>query len=393
MAGGSDSGEDGAGHAKVPRVCLLVIAGPDMGATYLSSGERTVIGTYDGADLVLKDSTVSRFHCEIVAAGAGRTARITLRDLGSLNGTSINGVGVVAAQLAGGATITMGRTQLRFDVGDTALDVPLSPRSRFGRLLGSSVAMRRAFALLERAAAGDGTVLLEGERGTGKRLAAESIHAASGRARGPFVVVPCGALTGDLLESELFGHEQGALEGAGALPPRAGAFEAAHGGTLFLEDVGDLPLELQPRLLRALERREVKRAGAARPQNVDVRVIAGTCRSLRADVNAKKLRSDLFYRLAALEVPLPPLRARAGDVELLVTAMLETRGAARPPAVLSPGFIDELARQRWPGNLDELRARLERSLDLSPEPLPPLAVARAAAAADKETWAWQTAST
>src|SRR5262249_6125363 len=169
--------------------------------------------------------------------------------------------------------------------------IPLSDRERFGLLVGHSLAMRAAFALLERAAATDATVLLEGETGTGKEAAAESIHREGARRDGPFVVVDCGAIPPDLLESELFGHERGAF--TGALSGREGAFEAAGGGTIFLDEVGELAADLQPKLLRALERREVKRVGSNKYVAVDVRVIAATNRNLRAEVNARQFRSDL----------------------------------------------------------------------------------------------------
>src|SRR5215831_19405693 len=267
--------------ALVPRFWLLVIAGPDTGATYTSTGDRSIIGTYDTCDLVLHDSTVSRFHCEI-APVRGRPA---IRDLGSLNGTLVNGVGVATAHLHSGAKIVLGRTHLRFDLGTEQVKIPVSDRTRFGRLVARSVAMRRVFAILERAAATDAAVLLEGEPGSGKHAAAESIHRESARRDGPFLVVDCSALPAEPLEAELFGDGQ-----------RAGALEAAHGGTIYLAEIADLPLELQPKLLRALERRELVRPGGRGTVPLDARIIAGSHRNLRAEVNAKRFRSDLYYR-------------------------------------------------------------------------------------------------
>jgi DNA-binding NtrC family response regulator len=340
MAGMAEPQRD---PAVVQRFWLLVVDGPDSGATFTSAGERTVIGTYDAADLVLHDSTVSRFHCEIVS-GPGR---LVLRDLGSLNGTRVNGVAIGAAILASGATVSVGRTQIRFDAASEPLRLPVSERTSFGLLAGRSTAMRRAFALLERAAATDTTVLLEGEVGSGKEAAAESIHRESARRDGPFIAVDCGAASAAQLESELFGRED-----PGA---RAGAFEAAHGGTLFLDEIGELPLELQPKLLRVLERREVRRVTGGRPAPVDVRVVAASSRNLRTEVNAKRFRSDLYYRLAVVAVRMPPLRERTGDLPLLVEAF-------------GGGPVAGLADGPWPGNVRELRERIERRRALAEAP-------------------------
>jgi len=219
--------------------------------------------------------------------------------------------------------------------------------------------------MLERAAASDATVLLTGETGTGKEAAAESIHTASVRGEGPFIVVDCGAIPPNLLESELFGHEKGAF--TGAVAARKGAFEAASGGTIFLDEVGELTLDLQPKLLRALEKREVKRVGSNEYVPVDVRVIAATNRELRAEVNAKRFRSDLYYRLAVLEVRLPPLRERPEDIPPLVERiLLDIDAANRPEAqVVRDGeFLDQLTGHPWPGNVRELRNHIERSLAL-----------------------------
>ena len=351
----------GATHAVVQRFWLVVTKGPDAGATFTSAEERAVIGTHESADFVLHDETVSRFHCEIDRSGGAAV----VRDLGSRNGTVLDGVSVLAAHLRGGATLSFGRTELRFELRNDPVEVKLSERDRFGAMTGGSVAMRRAFATLERAAASDATVLLEGETGTGKEVAAESIHAEGARRDGPFIIVDCGAIPPDLLESELFGHEKGSFTGAQGA--REGAFEAADGGTIFLDEIGELALELQPKLLRALERRHVKRVGATHYVPVNVRVIAATNRSLRAEVNERRFRSDLYYRLAVLEVRLPPLRERPEDLPLLVEHLLGVLGAGGTPAaekLRAPALLAHLARQRWTGNVRELRNYLERCLAL-----------------------------
>ncbi|HXU71992.1 MAG TPA: sigma 54-interacting transcriptional regulator [Polyangia bacterium] len=341
------------------RECRLTVIDGGDGAVHALGGERTVVGAHPSADVELTDAAMSKFHCEIrIADGTP-----VVRDLGSTNGTFVEGVPVLEAPLRHGAVLTLGRTRLRFDVGPRDLEIPLSERDRFGRLYGRSVAMRSAFAQLERAAGSDTTVLLQGETGTGKDLAAESIHQESARRDGPFIVVDCAALPPSLLEDELFGHERGAFTGADSA--RVGAFEAAAGGTVFLDEIGELALDLQPKLLRVLERRDVQRIGATRRLPVDVRIIAATNRNLKAEVNARRFRSDLYFRIAVLVVTLPPLRERTSDVPLLVDGILGDLGARDLPAAaaLRTGeLLPELMRHGWPGNVRELRNYVESLL-------------------------------
>jgi two-component system, NtrC family, response regulator GlrR len=334
----------------------------ERGATFVSSSDRAVIGTHESCELVLGDRTVSRFHCEITV----REGRARIRDLGSKNGTVVNGVAVLEAFLDDGARLTVGQTTLRFAIGGGEVAIPLSRTEQFGLLVGRSAEMRHVFALLEQAAQSKATLLLEGETGTGKEAAAESVHRLSKRRDQPFVVVDCSALPPDLLESELFGHEKGAFTGASAR--RVGAFEAAHGGTVFLDEVGELGPELQPKLLRVIERQEVKRIGADRYKTVDTRIIAATHRNLRSDVNTKRFRADLYYRLAVVVVTLPPLRDRIEDLPVLVEHLLQALGGGDHPdaaRMRSPAFLAELAAHRWPGNVRELRNYVERGLALS----------------------------
>jgi pSer/pThr/pTyr-binding forkhead associated (FHA) protein len=246
--------------ALLPPVRLRVISGASSGAIFTASTDRFVIGSDERAQLILQDRAVSRFHCEI-ALEDGRTA---IRDLGSRNGTRVNGVSIVHAYLEPGARIGVGQTEMSFELGTEPVAIPLSGGERFGSMVGRSPIMRAAFALLERASESEATVLLSGETGTGKEEAAESIHQASGRRNGPFVVVDCAAIPPQLLESELFGHERGAFTGASEA--RAGAFEAADGGTVFLDEIGELGTDLQPKLLRVLEKRHTKRVGATQYQ-------------------------------------------------------------------------------------------------------------------------------
>jgi two-component system response regulator GlrR len=352
--------EDGR-HALVQRVRLRVETGPDAGSEVSSRGTRIVIGGDESADLTLRDPAVSRFHCDVVVAGN----RVRIRDLGSRNGTTVDGVTVTDAMLHPGAVLSLGRSRVRVDLGGDVVRVPLSEGHRFGVMVGRSTPMRAVFSLLERAAASSATVLLTGETGTGKEAAAESLHLASPRRDGPFIVVDCGAIPPNLLEAELFGHEKGAF--TGATSARMGAFEAASGGTIFLDEIGELAADLQPKLLRALERREVKRIGANAHTTVDVRVVAATHRDLRAEVNAKQFRADLYYRLAVVEVTLPPLRERADDLALVIEHLLAHATEAQRTELMAPAFVAHLAEHRWPGNVRELRNYLERCVALGVE--------------------------
>lgn len=244
--------------------------------------------------------------------------------------------------------------------------------ARFGGLVGTSDKMRQLFEMLQRAAHCDATVLIQGETGTGKEVSAHSIHAESRRGDGPFIVVDCGAIPGQLLESELFGYERGAF--TGAMNARMGAFEAAHGGTVFLDEIGELGLDLQPKILRVLESRKIKRVGSNNYVPVDVRVIAATNRDLRDEVAAKRFRSDLYYRLAVLQIQLPALRERQGDLTALVDAILKQLNVVDKnvvAALLSQDFIGSLANYRWPGNVRQLRNYVERRVALGELVSPP----------------------
>jgi two-component system, NtrC family, response regulator GlrR len=353
--------DSGSTEREVVRFSLLVTNGPDAGLAFSPADDTAVIGTHECADLILKDPTVSRFHCEIAVRGSA----LVIRDLASRNGTLVDRTSIIEAHLHTGAVLTLGRTQLRFDVAADTLKLPLSTSSSFGILVGRSPVIRRVFALLEKASSTDATVLLEGDTGTGKEAAAESIHRASSRRDGPFVAIDCSAIPADLLESELFGHERGAF--TGAIGVRAGAFEAAHGGTVFLDEIGELSPDLQPKLLRVLERKETKRLGTNTTSALDVRVIAATNRNLREEVNARRFRSDLYYRLAVISVRLPPLRERREDLPLLVDHLLETLGLAdhaEASLLRQPKVQAELLRHDWPGNVRELRNYLERCIAL-----------------------------
>jgi two-component system, NtrC family, response regulator GlrR len=362
--GSTESLETYAAGLRVAGFTVEVIEGPDAGAKVTAKDDRLVIGTHESAGLVLHDASVSRFHCELVA----EAGRVTVRDLESKNGTTVDGVAICHAPLAPNAVIAIGRSRVRFALAGHDLPLPISSRTAVGVLVGHSPAMRRVFAMVERAAASDASVLIEGETGTGKEAAAESIHRESARKDAPFLVLDCGAIPRELLESELFGHEKGAF--TGATTSRAGVFEAASGGSLLLDEIGELPLDLQPKLLGVLERRELRRLGSTTPIEVDVRVMAATNRNLTAEVNAQRFRSDLYYRLAVLEIRMPPLRDRPDDLASLVEHLAGRLGAPILMWMRQPRFLDELRHHRWPGNVRELRNYLERCIAFG-EPVAP----------------------
>jgi two-component system response regulator GlrR len=343
-------------HAHPIRLDVLD-AGGQVAASWTGTG-RCTLGSHPSNDLVIADPTVSRLHAEVIANEGG----VVVRDLASTNGTYLDGLRISGAWARDGSVLALGATRIRVAVRTELAPVPLSTRTRFGDLVGSSIASRRVFGLLERCAETPVTVLIEGETGTGKDLAAEALHREGPRPNAPFVVIDCGAMPAPLLESELFGHEQGAFTGASAR--HTGAFEAAHGGLVFLDEIGELPLELQPKLLRVLEERKIRRVGSTTRVPIDVRIVAATNRSLALEVNGGRFRSDLFYRLAVARIEMPPLRERIEDVPLLADALLERLGAgeATRRRLLTPRTLASLAARAWPGNVRELRNVLERML-------------------------------
>jgi DNA-binding NtrC family response regulator len=242
----------------------------------------------------------------------------------------------------------------------------LEARAGLGsQLLGESPAIRRVRQAVQLCAGTPGRVLVTGETGTGKEVVARAIHAQSERRHGPWVAVNCAAVPGELIESELFGHEKGAF--TGALRTRRGKFEQADGGTLFLDEIGDMPAHMQAKLLRVLEEGEIERVGGDRRLRVDVRVVSATNRDLRSDLAAGRFREDLFHRLNVVELRLPPLRERPDDIPLLVRHFIESAGRqpGMRPVELGPALLERLQRHRWPGNVRELRNTVERILIFS----------------------------
>ncbi len=292
---------------------LEVMSGPDAGKSAQAKGRSLEVGTHASADLVLTDEHVSRRHLRV---DVGKSDCV-LVDLGSTNGTRVGGVRVRVAPLDDGAIIECGGSKLRFSFTAAPVRVALAERDDFEGLLGRSVAMRELFALLDRVAPTDAPVLIQGETGTGKERVARALHARSRRAGRPFAVFDCAAVPPTLIEAELFGHEKGAF--TGATERRAGVFERADGGTVFLDELGELAIELQPKLLRVLESNEVFRVGASKPTPIDARIVAATNRDLGARISEGQFREDLYYRLAVVTVSIPPLRERRDDIPLLAS--------------------------------------------------------------------------
>ncbi|MHB8876267.1 MAG: sigma 54-interacting transcriptional regulator [Myxococcaceae bacterium] len=330
---------------------IEVVGGPDKGKKVKTLDGLIRVGSDPTNDLVLSDPTVSRRHLEVERAAKG----LLLKDLGSRNGTWVDGRQTLQAYLEPGDKVTLGKTKLAVKQDAKGTDVELAGGESFGELVGVSDSMRAAFAELRRCAREDMNLLIEGETGTGKELAARAVHAHSARRHGPFKVVDCNLITEDMAERELFGHLKGAVPVTDTSAP--GVFEAAQGGTIFLDEVAELPPSLQPKLLRVLESREVHRLGEGKNRELDVRIIASTSKNLDEEVRQNRFRSDLFFRLAVARVRLPPLRTRRQDIPLLAQHLLATIGTRFE---LSAQTLSLFEGYEWPGNVRELRNVIER---------------------------------
>jgi transcriptional regulator with GAF, ATPase, and Fis domain len=340
----------------VRRWRIEVTAGPSKGLTRTVSDGIVRIGSAESNDLVLDDRQISRNHLEVEIRPIG----LQIHDLGSKNGTFFQGsrIGTVDLPLAG-AVLTLGDSEVAFHPDDQPVVHAMSLRERCGRLVGKSVAMRELFGQIERVALSSATVLIHGETGTGKELVAEALHELGPRAGRPFVVVDCGAIPRELIESELFGHVRGAF--TGATGDRRGAFERADGGTIFLDEIGELALDLQPKLLRVLEASTLKPVGGDHDLDVDVRVVAASHRDLQQAVRDKSFREDLFFRLSVVPLDVPSLRDHLEDLPILVDHFLRDLDA--PP--LGAESLSALSRCTWPGNVRQLRNVLERAVALA----------------------------
>ncbi len=336
---------------------LRVVAGPDTGKALAVDPRqgRVLLGQSPSCSLRLDDRAVSRRHAAIDPEAGG----FHLYDLGSTNGTFVNGIRALDVVLNGGETIQIGSTVVRIEPGEDVTEVA-SDRSAFGSFRGASDEIRRLYPLIDRIAASEIPVVIEGETGTGKEVLAEALHEAGARANGPFVVFDCTTVAANLMEAALFGHERGAFTGATNAAP--GLFEQAHGGTLFIDEIGDLDIALQAKLLRAIERSEVRRIGGKGWTRVDVRIISATRRDLDREVQTGRFRDDLFFRLAVARVELPPLRRRRKDIPILAAYFWQQMGGS--PAALTGDLLKRLEDYDWPGNVRELRNAVAQRIAL-----------------------------
>ena len=343
-------------HLTVEQVRLVFESGPRAGKSMVLGDQPLVIGREGEVDVTLADAGVSRLHARLVPTSEGWK----VEDLGSSNGTRVNGMRVESAFLEDGAVIEVGDSRIVFQVQTVEVGDPRAAPGgdrAFPDLVGESPALEDLKELLRKVGPLPLSVLLLGESGTGKEALARAVHRLSEVSRGPYEVVDCTLLTGDHLRSELFGHVKGAF--TGATSDRRGAFERASGGTVFLDEVGEIPLELQPQLLRVLEQGEVRPLGGERSRNVRVRVVSATHRDLEAMVRQGEFRQDLFYRLSAIRVEVPPLRERGDDPVVLAEHFLY-KGLT-----LSPGARDQIRSYPWPGNVRELRNAVQRASALA----------------------------
>ncbi|MGO9000301.1 MAG: sigma 54-interacting transcriptional regulator [Polyangiaceae bacterium] len=347
-----------------PGCTLVVVSGPGVGTKFAIEDlatRRVLLGQSVACDVKLEDRAVSRRHAALDMDSVG----VHVLDLDSTNGTWVNGVRVRDAYLPAQAVVQLGATSLRVELDGTAHVLPASEDASFHRVIGASPEMRRLYPLFARLAASDVPVLIEGETGTGKEAVAESLHEAGARRGGPFVIFDCTTVAATLVEAELFGYERGAFTGADTT--RKGLFEEADGGTLFLDEIGDLDLALQAKLLRALEKSEIRRIGATTWKRVNVRILAATRRDLDREVQARRFRDDLFYRLAVARVELPPLRRRQGDISLLTRVFWVTLGGDE--AKLPPDLLLRFEQYGWPGNVRELHNAVARRLAIGEDAL------------------------
>ncbi len=343
---------------------LVVISGPDQGKELEISKPRITGGRSIISELVLADKAVSGTHFEVSARDDG----YRLRDLNSRNGVYVGDLRIREVFLSPNTVFRIGHTNIKFQPLQDVVEIELSKKDRFDAVIGSSPAMREIFAHLEKVAPSDLTCLITGETGTGKEMVARALHNGSNRKSKPFVVLDCGSIPRELIESTLFGHEKGSF--TGAIAQQIGCFEQANGGTIFLDEIGELDISLQPKLLRVLEQREIKRVGGDKTHKVDVRVLAATNRDLREEVNRGGFREDLYFRLSVVLCELPPMRERREDIPNLANHFLREVAARRSMQMsFGPDAMTALMSHAWPGNVREMRNVVERASALSDGPV------------------------
>ncbi len=343
---------------------LVVVNGPDQGKEIEILKPRVTGGRSIISDLVVQDKAVSGSHFEVSARDDG----YRLRDLNSRNGIFVGDLRVREAYLRPGTVFRIGHTNIQFQSMQDVVEIELSKKDRFDMMLGSSPAMREIFAHLEKVAPSELTCLITGETGTGKEMVARALHNASARKNKPFVVLDCGSIPRELIESTLFGHEKGSF--TGAVAQHVGCFEQANGGTIFLDEIGELDITLQPKLLRVLEQREIKRVGGDRTHKVDVRVLAATNRDLREEVNRGTFREDLYFRLSVVHVELPAMRERREDIPALANHFLRDVASRRGMTMsYAQDAMAAMMSHSWPGNVREMRNVVERAAALSDGPV------------------------
>ncbi|MBI2388496.1 MAG: sigma 54-dependent Fis family transcriptional regulator [Deltaproteobacteria bacterium] len=336
-------------------VRVTIAAGPEAGQSFPLARRVAIVGRSPAADVRLSDPTVSSFHFEIAAVPGG----VHVVDLESANGTWYGGARLERATVPSGAMLEIGRSIVRLDV-DAPFAAEASEVPAFGEMRGQSRPMRELFSMVERLCRTDLSVLIEGPTGSGKELVARALHDFGRTPGGPFMVLDCTAIPATLAESMLFGHERGSF--TGAIDRRIGIFEAAQGGTIFLDEIGELPLDLQPKLLRVLERREVQRVGGSKPIPIQVRVLTATWRDVRAMINQGKFREDLYFRLAQARVSVPSLRERPDDIPVLVHHFLQkVPREVQAARAITEGALQELVRRDYPGNVRELKSTVDRA--------------------------------
>jgi DNA-binding NtrC family response regulator len=333
---------------------LIVLSGPSRGKEYVVGQDEVLVGTGANCDFSIKDDAVSKKHF-LIQRGKNE---FTIADQGSTNGTVLNGNSIKVGGLKPNSIIQIGESYIQFflyDENEAEYGVSPTEKDYFGSVYGGSYAMRKIFGVLEKVSPTNVTIVLEGATGVGKDVIARAVHANSRRASEPFIVVDCTAISPNLFESELFGHEKGSFTGAES--QRRGLLEVAKGGTIFFDELGELPIEQQPKLLRAIETRSIKRVGGNEEIPIDIRIIAATNRDLETEVKKGNFREDLYFRLSVVKILVPDLKDRSDDIPGIVDHFINNTGKS-----LSDDALNLLKYYSWPGNIRELKNVIERAV-------------------------------